>query len=104
MTKKIEPGMPCIIRGSMYNDGRIVTPLERTPSMRWVDTRTGREFNAPGWEVAEQLVKKTGVALSPTDNNPFMCEERVMYPLDNPGDDEVDVFPLSRTLVKESHE
>lgn len=102
MAKKIEPGMPCIIRGSLYNDGRIVTPLERQPSLRWVDTRTGREFHAPGWKVAESLTKKSGIATAPVNTDAYLCEERVMYPLDNPGDEEIDMFPLSRTLVKEN--
>lgn len=94
--KKIEPGMPCIIKGSAYNDGRIVTPIKFKGVMMWVNPE-GQQFLEPGWEVAEALVKKAGNV--PSTINAYLCEERVMFPLDNPGDDEEDTFSKIREQV-----
>ena len=98
--KKIEPGKPCIIKGSRWNDGRIVTPVKYLGIIEWIDSFTGKEFKAGCWKLAEELVIPAG-SPGPADNK-YLCLESTLFPLDNPGDDEADMFPLSRSLTRAS--
>lgn len=86
--KKIEPGVPCIIKGSLFNDGRIVTPVKFL-GKRVLINPDGSLIARLCWEIAEELARARSYPfrVSPETN---VCEQRVMFPLDNPGDDEVD--------------
>lgn len=91
MSKQIKPGMPCIIKGSLFNDGRIVTPVEYLGIMNWI-TPEGKEFKAPGWKLAEKLHKPHECR----PENLTACLASVLFPLDNPGDDEIDVVSFRK--------
>lgn len=101
--KKIEPGKPCIIKGSLFNDGRIVTPIAPVGNHS-VYTPNGRETeNLFHWEIEEKLIKKfPSTVLNIVHSHParyeYHCPERNLFPLDNPGDDEEDTLSKIRKL------
>jgi hypothetical protein len=86
--RSITPGTPCLIKYSVRgNEGKIVTAVEYFPNVRIAESN--EQFNA--WRIEPQLGDVTHV------------QENFLFPLRKPGDDEEDMFPLSKNMTNNYH-
>lgn len=95
--KQIQPGKPCIIKGSLDNDGKIVIPDVHVGQMRFgilvggFDMVTSTE---DAWHITTPLKAMDG---RETD----VLQTRILFPLDNPGEDEVDSLSIRKEHARE---
>jgi len=91
---KIKPGMLCIIKGTCFSDGKIVTALKKVQN-----TETHFKFPENMWEIDVRVKWKVEFIDGQEINMSLpYAEEKCLFPLDNPPDDAVDETLISNPV------
>jgi hypothetical protein len=84
--KPIKPGDLCLIKGSRYNDGKMVTAVMPQGMTEFVGQAGTHVRIETGWRIDPPI--DTWLNGLPIKQD--VCEASVLWPIDNPGDDETD--------------